>query len=72
MYLGCTLHTGTCGDVYPVSVALLAVGIDDADLALQTTFLTYQEPGAVGEGGALQVGVVLPVAGQARRRSPPR
>ena len=27
-----------------------------------TTFLTYQEPGAIGEGGPLRVGVVLPVS----------
>jgi hypothetical protein len=63
VYLGCTLHTGTCGDVYPVSVALLRQG-STTPISRFTTFLTYQEPGAVGEGGALQVGVVLPVAGQ--------
>ena len=62
--LGCRPATGTCGDVYPVSVALLRQG-SSAPLARFTTFVTYQEPGAPGSisrtGGPLRVGVVLPV-----------
>ena len=61
--LGCTPLTGTCGDVYPVSVALLREG-SSTPISRFTTFLTYQEPGAVGLGGALRVGMVLPVSGQ--------
>ncbi len=59
--LGCKPLTGRCGDVYPVAVALERQG-DAAPLAHFTTFLTYQEPQAVGEGGPLRVGVVVPVA----------
>ncbi len=59
--LGCTPLTGRCGDVYPVSVALVRQGSSTA-LARFTTFLTYQEPQAVSEtGGPLRVGVVVPV-----------
>jgi hypothetical protein len=58
--LDCTPGTGRCGDVYPVSVALVRQGSASA-LARFTTFLTYQEPLAVGDTGALRVGVVLPV-----------
>ena len=61
--LGCTPGMGTCGDVYPVSVSLVRNG-STSTLSHITTFLTYQEPGAIGEGGPLQVGVVVPVAGK--------
>jgi hypothetical protein len=60
--LGCTPLTGTCGDVYPVSVALLGDG-STTPIARFTTLLTYQEPGEVGTGGPLLVGMVLPVSG---------
>ena len=58
--LDCTPLTGRCGDVYPVGVSLLRQG-SSAPLAHFTTFLTYQEPSAIGDGGKLRVGVVLPV-----------
>ena len=58
--LGCTPLTGICGDVYPVSVALERPGAS-SPVARFTTFLTYEEPSAVGPGGALRVGVVVPV-----------
>ena len=60
--LDCTPLTGRCGDVYPVTVSLLRQG-SSAPLARFTTFLTYQEPGAIGVGGKLRVGVVMPVNG---------
>ncbi len=60
--LGCTPYTGICGDVYPVSVALERPGAS-SPVARFTTFLTYEEPTAVGQGGALRVGVVVPVGG---------
>ena len=60
--LGCRPLTGTCGDVYPVSVALFHEG-SNTPITRFTTFLTYQEPGEVGTGGALRVGMVLPVSG---------
>ena len=61
--LGCTPDTGVCGDVYPVSVALLRQG-DATPVARFTTFLTYQEPdGPVGTDGPLRVGLVAPVLG---------
>ncbi len=56
--LGCTPNSGSCGDVYPVSVALFRQG-STSPLERFTTFLTYQEPGAIGAGGPLRVGVVL-------------
>ncbi len=59
--LDCTPRTGRCGDVYPVAVSLLRQG-SSAPLAHFTTFLTYQEPGAYGNGGKLRVGVVVPVS----------
>ncbi|HTU39932.1 MAG TPA: DUF6049 family protein [Acidimicrobiales bacterium] len=62
LVLGCTPMTGRCGDVYPVSVALERQG-SSAPLARFTTFLTYQEPQAVGAGGALRVALVVPVSG---------
>jgi hypothetical protein len=61
--LGCTPDTGTCGDVYPVSVALYRQG-DGTALERFTTFMTYQEPGApgsIGTGGPLDVAFVAPV-----------
>ena len=58
--LGCTPLTGICGDVYPVSVTLERPGAS-SPVARFTTFLTYEEPSAVGPGGALRVGVVVPV-----------
>ena len=63
--LDCTPGTGTCGDVYPVSVALVRGASPSSTTSTTvsrfTTFLTYQEPGAVGQGGPLRVGLVLPV-----------
>jgi Family of unknown function (DUF6049) len=60
LVLGCTPLTGRCGDVYPVTVALERQG-SASPLERFTTFLTYQEPTAIGEGGKLSVGVVVPV-----------
>ncbi len=63
LVLDCTPATGVCGDVYPMSVALLRQG-DATPLARFTTFLTYQEPqGPVGADGPLRVGLVAPVLG---------
>ncbi len=63
--LGCTPLRGTCGDVYPVSIALFRQN-STTPLARITTFLTYQEAGLPGSisttGGPLRVGLVLPVA----------
>ena len=59
---GCMPGDGTCGGVYPVSVALERQG-STAPLARFTTFLTYQEPGlssSVGTGGALRVSLIVP------------
>jgi hypothetical protein len=66
LVLGCTPGRGTCGDVYPVSVALVRQG-STSTVARFTTFLTYQEtgPGTIGEGGPLRVGMVLPVTSSA-------
>jgi hypothetical protein len=61
LVLGCTPNLGICGDVYPVTVELERQG-SAAPLAHFTTFLTYQEPTAIGEGGRLLVGVVVPLA----------
>jgi hypothetical protein len=60
--LGCTLGTGPCDDVYPVSVALLRNG-NSTPLSRFTTFLTYEEPGvAVAHtGGPLRVSLIVPV-----------
>jgi hypothetical protein len=58
--LGCTPLTGTCGDVYPVTASLVRDG-SATPLARVTTFVTYQEPSAIGRGGPLRVGLVLPV-----------
>ena len=61
--LGCTPDTASCGDVYPVSVALLRQG-SATPVARFTTFLTYQEPqGPVGADGPLRVAVIAPVSG---------
>jgi hypothetical protein len=60
--MGCTPLRGECGDVYPVAVALYKQG-STTPVARLTTFLTYQEanaPGSIGNGGPLNVGLVLP------------
>ena len=60
--MGCTPLSGTCGDVYPVSIALYKQS-STTPVARLTTFLTYQEagaPGSIGRGGPLNVGLVLP------------
>lgn len=60
--MGCTPFSGTCGDVYPVQIALYRQGSTTA-VARLTTFLTYQEagePGSIGRGGPLDVALVLP------------
>jgi hypothetical protein len=60
--MGCTPMTGTCGDVYPVAIALYRQN-STTPVARLTTFLTYQEagaPGSIGRGGPLNVGLVLP------------
>jgi hypothetical protein len=63
--LGCTPLRGTCGDVYPVSIALFRQN-STTPVARITTFLTYQEaglPGSISQtGGQLRVGLVLPVS----------
>jgi hypothetical protein len=60
--LGCQPGNGTCGDVYPVTVALYRQGNSSA-LDRFTTFLTYQEPDVhFKTGGPLRVGLILPVA----------
>jgi hypothetical protein len=61
--LDCVPGNGTCGDVYPVTVALYRQGTSAA-LARFTTFLTYQETDIhfAHTGGALRVGVILPVS----------
>ncbi len=64
LILGCTPDDGTCGGVYPVSVALYRQGVTNA-IARYSTFLTYQEPGLSSSGtpgGALRVGVIMPVS----------
>jgi uncharacterized protein DUF6049 len=61
LVLGCPPDTVTCGDVYPVTVALLRQG-SSTPLAHLTTFLTFDEPeGPPSPGGPLRVGVVVPV-----------
>ncbi len=61
--LGCTPDTGECGDVYPVSVALLRQGAS-SPVARFTTFLTYQEPqGPERNYPSLRVGLMAPVVG---------
>jgi hypothetical protein len=60
--MGCTPFSGTCGDVYPVGIALYRQN-STTPLARLTTFLTYQEagaPGSIGDGGPLNVALVLP------------
>jgi hypothetical protein len=60
--MGCTPFSGTCGDVYPVVIALYRQN-SSTPVARLTTFLTYQEagaPGSIGRGGPLNVGLVLP------------
>jgi hypothetical protein len=60
--MGCTPLSGTCGDVYPVVIALYRQS-STTPVARITAFLTYQEagaPGSIGRGGPLNVGLVLP------------
>lgn len=60
--MGCVPNSGTCGDVYPVGVALYRQN-STTPIAHLTTFVTYQEagaPGSIGRGGKLDVGLVLP------------
>ena len=67
--LGCQPGNGSCGDVYPVTVGLYHQG-DNSPLARFTTFLTYQEPAfssSIGRGGALRVGLILPVSSRPSR-----
>ncbi len=59
--LGCTPNNGTCGGVYPVSIALYRAG-STTPVARHTTFLSYQEPGSVGAGGALRVSLIMPLS----------
>ncbi len=58
--LGCSLSTDLCAGVYAVSVALVRTGSSNP-VSRFTTFLTYQQPAAVGDTGQLRVGVVVPV-----------
>ena len=61
--LNCTLGSGPCDDVYPVSIALLHAG-DSTPVARFTTFLTYEEPGIAqppATGGPLRVSWIVPV-----------
>ena len=61
--LGCMSGDGSCGDVYPVSVALFRSG-SNTPLQRFTTFLTYVEPNVESStGGALRVSLVVPVSG---------
>ncbi len=60
LVLDCTPLKGSCGDVYPVTVVLARQGSNSA-LERFTTFLTYQEPTEIGQGGKLSVGVVVPI-----------
>lgn len=69
--LGCTPNSGTCGDVYPVTISLFR-GDSSSPVAHVTTFLTYQEagaPGSIGRGGPLDVGIVLPISNTASAQS---
>src|SRR3984957_4966990 len=61
--LHCTLGSGPCDDVYPVSIALLHAG-DSTPVARFTTFLTYEEPGIAQPPrytGPLRVSWIVPV-----------
>ncbi len=58
--LGCTLSTDLCQGVYAVSVALVRSGSSNP-VSRFTTFLTYQQPSAVGDTGLLRVGLVVPL-----------
>jgi hypothetical protein len=61
MTLDCQPLDDDCQGVYPVSVALVRQG-SSTPVARFTTFLTYQQPNAESTtGGALRVGVVVPV-----------
>jgi len=58
--LDCTPDVDSCGDVYPVSVALFR---QSTELSRFTTFLTYQEPqGPPAAVGPLDVGLILPLS----------
>jgi hypothetical protein len=68
--LGCTPDDGSCGDVYPVSVALLRSG-QSSPVSRFTTFLTYQEPGVESAtGGQLRVALVMPLTVSPSSTSP--
>jgi len=59
--LGCTPSTDECEGVYAVSIALQRSD-SSSPLSRFTTFLTYQQPNAMSSsGGALRVGVVVPI-----------
>ena len=61
--LGCTPDIASCGDVYPVSVALLRQG-STVPVERFTTFLTYEEPlGPIGNDGPLRVSIIAPISG---------
>jgi hypothetical protein len=62
VYLDCTPGIEVCGNVYPVSVALLRKG-SSSPVERFSTFLTYQEPGPNGSGRPLRVAVIAPVHG---------
>jgi Family of unknown function (DUF6049) len=70
--LHCTLGSGPCDDVYPVSIALLHAG-DSTPVARFTTFLTYEEPGIAqppATGGPLRVSWIVPVQNRVSGQSP--
>jgi len=70
--LHCTLGSGPCDDVYPVSIALLHAG-DSTPVARFTTFLTYEEPGIAqppATGGPLRVSWIVPVQNRVNGQSP--
>ena len=69
--LGCHPYTGTCGDVYPVSVSLIR-NSDSTILGHFTTFLTYQERTAIGPGGPLAWGWSSPHRAVRPGSAPPR
>jgi hypothetical protein len=70
--LHCTLGSGPCDDVYPVSIALLHAD-DSTPVARFTTFLTYEEPGIAqppATGGPLRVSWIVPVQNRVSGQSP--
>ena len=71
LVLGCTPEAGVCGDVYPVSAALVRSGAGtDTTVSRFTTFFAYEEPDRIGSGGPLQVSLVVPL-GTGTGWSPP-